>query len=232
MTAMRESLSRLFHPRIEAVGLEIGTSALKVVELRGGKPPRWVPSARGPRRPGLLQEDEVVDAPGLAEEIKALFKEAGVSKRFVVTAVGNRQAITRNIFVPKMTLKELDEAIKWEAERYIPFPIDEVVLDYYVLDNPDDVEEEGAIRGGHRRRPHGFGYAAGGISQAGGARARGGRHQAFLAPALLTGLAFGRAPQQNDAHRDELHRGRRGRGGAGNSRVEHGPLPWRAASGS
>ena len=38
--------------------------------------------------------------------------------------MGNRQAITRNIFVPKMTLKELDEAIKWEAERYIPFPID------------------------------------------------------------------------------------------------------------
>ena len=145
MTAMRESLSRLFNPRVEAVGLEIGTSALKVVDLRGGKPPSLGAIGIRPTPPGLLQEDGVVDAPGLAEEIKALFKEAGITKRFVVTAVGNRQAITRNILVPKMTLKELEEAIKWEAERYIPFPIDEVVLDYYVLDNPDDVEEGGQL---------------------------------------------------------------------------------------
>jgi type IV pilus assembly protein PilM len=92
-----------------------------------------------------VQEDQVVDPQGLADEIKALFDEAGISKRYVVTAVGNRQAITRNIHVPKMSLQELDEAIKWEAERYIPFPIDEVVLDYYVLDNPEDVEEGGQL---------------------------------------------------------------------------------------
>ncbi|HNQ99379.1 MAG TPA: type IV pilus assembly protein PilM, partial [Trueperaceae bacterium] len=50
-------------------------------------------------------------------------------------------AITRNIHVPRMSVAELDEAIRWEAERYIPFPIDEVVLDYFVLDNPEDVAE-------------------------------------------------------------------------------------------
>lgn len=145
MASMRESLSRLFNPRIEAAGLEIGTSALKVVDLRAGTPPSLNSLAVRPMPPGLVQDDQVIDAPGLAEEIKALFEEAGISKRYVVTAVSNRQAITRNIHVPKMTLQELDEAIKWEAERYIPFPIDEVVLDYYVLDNPDDVEEGGQL---------------------------------------------------------------------------------------
>src|SRR5690606_13440124 len=49
------------------------------------------------------------------------------------------------IHVPRMTVQELDEAIKWEAERYIPFPIDEVMLDYFVLDNPEDVEEGGQL---------------------------------------------------------------------------------------
>lgn len=44
-----------------------------------------------------------------------------------------------------MSVQELDEAIKWEAERYIPFPIDEVILDYFVLDNPEDVEEGGQL---------------------------------------------------------------------------------------
>lgn len=145
MASLRDVLARLFHPRTEAAGLEIGTSALKVVELKGGAPPSLVSLAMRPMPPGLIQEDQVVDAAGLAAEIKALFEEAGISKRFVVTAVGNRQAITRNITIPKMTLQELDEAIKWEAERYIPFPIDEVVLDYYVLDNPDDVEDGGQL---------------------------------------------------------------------------------------
>jgi type IV pilus assembly protein PilM len=145
MASLRESVSRLFNPRVEAAGLEIGTNALKVVELKSGKPPSLSALRMRPMPPGLIQEDNVADPQGLANEIKTLFEEAGISKRFVVTAVGNRQAITRNIHVPKMTLQELDEAIKWEAERYIPFPIDEVVLDYYVLDHPEDIEEGGQL---------------------------------------------------------------------------------------
>ena len=145
MPSMRERLARMLSPRIEAVGLEVGTSALKVVELRPGNPPNLVAMAVRPMPPGLIQDDQVVDARGLADEIKALLDEAGVRKRFAVAAVSNRQAITRNINVPKMTMQELDEAIKWEAERYIPFPIDEVVLDYYVLDNPEDIEEGGQL---------------------------------------------------------------------------------------
>ncbi len=145
MTSLQDSFSRLLNPRIEAVGLEVGTSALKVAELRAGSPPGLSALGLRPMPPGLIQDDQVVDAPGLAEEIKALFHEAGISKRFVVTAVSNRQAITRNIHMPKMSLSELEEAVKWEAERYIPFPIDEVVLDYYVLDNPEDVPEGGQL---------------------------------------------------------------------------------------
>ncbi len=145
MASLRESVSRLFNPRIEAVGLEIGTSALKVVELRAGTPPSLQSLAIRPMPPGLIQDDQVLDAEGLAVEIKALFEEANITKHFVVAAVSNRLAITRNIQVPKMSLQELDEAIKWEAERYIPFPIEEVVLDYYVLDNPADVEDDGQL---------------------------------------------------------------------------------------
>lgn len=145
MPSMRERMSRWLSPKVEAVGLEVGTSALKVVELRAGNPPSLGALAVRPMPPGLIQEDQVTDAQGLAEEIKALFHDAGIHRRFTVTAVSNRQAITRNIHVPRMTVQELDEAIKWEAERYIPFPIDEVMLDYFVLDNPEDVEEGGQL---------------------------------------------------------------------------------------
>src|SRR5690554_1512452 len=145
MASLRERFSRLLKPRVNAIGLEVGTSALKVVELRAGNPPSLASLALRPMPPGLIQDDQVVDPAGLAAEIKSLLSDAGVSQRSVVTAVSNRQAITRNILLPKMTMQELEEAIKWEAERYIPFPIEEVVLDFYVLDNPSDVEDNGQI---------------------------------------------------------------------------------------
>ncbi len=145
MASLRERLSSLFKPKVNAIGLEVGTSALKVVELRAGNPPVLASLALRPMPPGLIQDDQVVDEAGLAAEIKSLLSDAGISQRSVVTAVSNRQAITRNILLPRMSLQELDEAIKWEAERYIPFPIEEVVLDYYVLDNPSDIVEGGQI---------------------------------------------------------------------------------------
>lgn len=137
--------ARFFNPRTVAVGLEIGTSSLKVVELKGGAPPQLMGLAMRPMPPGLVQNDQIVDPAGLATELEALFKEAGISRRFVVTAVSNRLAITRNIQMPKMSPRELEKAIPWEAERYIPFPIDEVTLDHYILDNPADVAEGGEV---------------------------------------------------------------------------------------
>ncbi|HNQ99239.1 MAG TPA: pilus assembly protein PilM, partial [Trueperaceae bacterium] len=96
MVSFRERFARMLSPKIEAVGLEVGTSALKVVELRAGNPPTLSALAVRPMPAGLVSEDEVTDQQGLAEEIKALFQEAGIQKRFTVTAVSNRQAITRN----------------------------------------------------------------------------------------------------------------------------------------
>ena len=78
MVSLRERMSRLLSPKIEAVGLEVGTSALKVVELRAGNPPTLGALAVRPMPPGLVTEDEVTDPQGLAEEIKALFHEAGI----------------------------------------------------------------------------------------------------------------------------------------------------------
>ena len=173
MASLRESVSRFLKPKFEAAGLEIGTNALKAVDLKSGTPPSLHALAMRPMPPGLIQEDQIVDPNALAQEIKTLFEEAGITKKFVVTAVSNRQAITRNIMVPKMTMQELDEAIKWEAERYIPFPIDEVVLDYYVLDNPEDIEEGGQLRGCNSGCPSRYGDSASRVSKASRTRASG-----------------------------------------------------------
>jgi len=142
-------LTRLFNPlfnsRTVAVGLEVGTSSLKVVELRGGAPPHLEALGIRPTPPGLIQDDQIIDPKGLADELSALFKDAGITRHFVVSAVSNRLAITRNIQMPKMPLRDLERAIPWEAERYIPFPLDEVAIDHYILDNPGDVADGGEV---------------------------------------------------------------------------------------
>lgn len=142
---MQELFKRLVNPRIEAIGLEVGTSAIKIVELRSGSPPSLRALAIRPTPPGTIQDGQVIEPQAIAAEIKAGLAEAKIRNKYVVTSIANQAAITRIIPMPKMSLKELDEAIKWEAERYIPFPIDEVVLDYDILDNPDDIPADGQM---------------------------------------------------------------------------------------
>ena len=137
---MFKSLSQLFRPRVEALGLEIGASALKLVEV-SGNPPALKALASRPTPPGLRMEGMVAEPAALAQEIKELLLEARTRKRYVVTALSNLAVILRPIQVPKMPLKEMEEAVRWEAERYIPFPIDEVVLDFAPLTPLSEVQE-------------------------------------------------------------------------------------------
>nr|WP_279232667.1 type IV pilus assembly protein PilM [Thermus neutrinimicus] len=122
------------------MGLEIGAAHLKLVEL-SGNPPALRALATRPTPPGTLVEGVIAEPQALAQELKELLAEARTKKRYVVTAVPNPSVILRTLQVPKMPLKEMEEAVRWEAERYIPFPIDEVVLDFAPLDPLAEVAE-------------------------------------------------------------------------------------------
>jgi type IV pilus assembly protein PilM len=137
---VRNPISGLLRPRIEALGLEIGFANLKLVELAGNPPTLRGLSLR-PTPPGTIQEGVILEPGSLAAELKEMLEELRTRKRYVVTAVSNIAAITRTLQVPKMPQKQLDEAVRWEAERYIPFPIDEVVLDYAPLKPLESVNE-------------------------------------------------------------------------------------------
>lgn len=137
---MFSGFSKLFKPRVEALGLEVGASSLKLVEL-SGQPPTLRALAFRPLSPGVVVEGVVIEPQALAQEIRELLAEARTRKRYVVSAVPNSSVILRTLQVPKMPPKEMEEAIRWEAERYIPFPIDEVVLDFAPLDPLAEVPE-------------------------------------------------------------------------------------------
>lgn len=142
---MSSFLQRLLNPRPNALGVEIGTSSIKVVALRPGSPPSLQHALLVPTPIGSMRDGLVVEPQAVANELKALLAEHRITTRHAVTAVPNQSAVTRNILVPKMDRKDLQQAIKWEAERYIPYPIDEVSLDFDLLDDPDNVPEEGQM---------------------------------------------------------------------------------------
>ncbi len=132
---MLSFLQRLINPKPVAIGVEIGTSSIKVVALKAGSPPVLQHAVMVPTPIGSMRDGLVVEPQAVASELKRLLAQHRITTKYAVTAVPNQQAVTRNIMVPRMEQKELKEAIKWEAERYIPYPIDEVSLDYDVLED-------------------------------------------------------------------------------------------------
>lgn len=125
--------------RLDILGIEIGTSAIKAVAVRPGSPPQLLGASSVPLPPGSFAEGAVTNPAELAAAIKALVSSMSSGKMRVVIGVPEQASISRLIDVPHMPRKDLMEALPWEAERHLPFPIDEVNLDFYLQDRPEDL---------------------------------------------------------------------------------------------
>jgi type IV pilus assembly protein PilM len=134
-TALTIDFSFLRKPKA-VVGLDIGSSAVKAVELKpAGKTGFKVAAyASEPIPPDAIVDGAIIDAVAVADAIRRIFD----SKRFkagdVVASLSGNSVIVKKIALPVMTEAELAESIHWEAEQYIPFDIQDVNLDYQVLD--------------------------------------------------------------------------------------------------
>ncbi len=90
-------------------------------------------SAIGPLAPGAFHEGEVLDADALAEALKSLFAEHKLSKQ-VRLGVGNQRVVVRTLRLPAIEdPKELDAAIRFQAQEQIPMPLDQAVLEHQVV---------------------------------------------------------------------------------------------------
>lgn len=143
MTARRSVFTRLFQPRVSAFGLEITTASLKLIELRGNGPFTVAGASIRDVPAGAVSQGELLNLDVLADMLREEHRVARIRSRHVVSAIANNNVITRNITMPKLPAKELSEAIKWEAERYIPFPMSDVSFDYHVLpEQPGAADDE------------------------------------------------------------------------------------------
>lgn len=116
-------------------GLDIGSSAVKLVELvESGAGAYTLQSFAGVALPRNVIAEGTVKDPGIVSEaIKECVDKAGVKAKGAVIGVAGREAMTKRVPLPKVSAKDLADAIVLEAEHHIPFAVDDVFMDYQVL---------------------------------------------------------------------------------------------------
>ncbi len=125
----------LFGRNTTTVGLDIGSGLIKlvVVSHRSGEPVLTKVAFTSVVNDAIV-EGEVMDPALVADAIKGLMATAGIKTKKVVTAVGGRDVIIKKIQMDRMKEAEAREVIRWEAEQHVPFDMDNVELDFQILD--------------------------------------------------------------------------------------------------
>jgi len=123
-----------FSKKIEPIALDIGSTFIKLVQLKGAnKNYQLVKFGMVPLPPEVIVEGAVMDAGRVVEAIKELLVLQKVTTKEVVVSVSGSSVIIKRVAVAEMSDEELAESIKWEAEQYIPFSIDDVNVDFQKL---------------------------------------------------------------------------------------------------
>jgi type IV pilus assembly protein PilM len=117
------------------VGLDIGSSAVKAVELKpSGTGYRVVAFAVEPIPPDSIVDGAIIDGTAVADAIRRLFENNAFKSKDVAASLSGNAVIVKKINLPVMTEADLSQSIFWEAEQYIPFDVQDVNLDYQILD--------------------------------------------------------------------------------------------------
>ena len=117
------------------IGLDIGSGYLKIVQLKdtkGGYELELFDML--PLPPELIVDGSIIDSLRVVDSLKELARKAKIkSKDVVISMAGHSSVIIKRVALPDMSEEELHESIKFEAEQYIPFDIEDVNLDFQIL---------------------------------------------------------------------------------------------------
>ncbi len=121
------------------VGLDIGSSAVKAIELKAaGRNFRVVAYGTHPIAPDSIVDGAIIDGASVADAIRRAFENGHIKTNEVAASLSGNAVIVKKISLPVMTEAELADSIQWEAEQYVPFDIQDVNLDYQILDAGGD----------------------------------------------------------------------------------------------
>jgi len=115
--------------------LDIGSGFVKLVVIDHSKPePEIIQVATSPLVPDAIVEGEVMDPVLVADTVRSVVESSGLKGKDIVAAVGGHDVIIKKIPMDRMAEADAREVIRWEAEQHVPFDMENVQLDFQILD--------------------------------------------------------------------------------------------------
>ncbi len=130
-------LPRLASGKNMHIGLDIGSSAIKLVQLQHGRDGTSLHKAgSAPTPPGTVKGGVVVDPPAVAQTIRSLLEALQIDSRTATVGIAGPTVVAREVPLPTMSERQLRKSIQWEARNYISFPVEDSIVEFEVLDRP------------------------------------------------------------------------------------------------
>jgi len=132
----------IFGRKKGVIGLDIGSNSIKLVELRESQNGfKLANLGIAPLPPEAIVDGALMDSVTIIDAIRQLVADSKTKTKDAVTSVSGHSVIVKKITLPLMSVPELEESIQWEAERYIPFDINDVNIDFQIFgstpENPE-----------------------------------------------------------------------------------------------
>lgn len=116
------------------LGVDIANSAVKVVELENVKGrPKLITYGYLEQQNAILTSNTPEARASIVEALNRIQKEARTTTKNCIAALPSYTVFTSVIHVPEMPKKELAAAVQWEAKKFVPMPIEEMILDWKIL---------------------------------------------------------------------------------------------------
>lgn len=128
--------SSIFNVVGDFFALDIGSSAIRVVQLQGsGHNRSLVKYGMAPIDVKVALSDAPADQAKIAQTIAQLISETGITTRNVAVGIPSNKTFVTIVDLPKMTPQELKSTIKYQAEQFVPMSADEAKIDFAILGN-------------------------------------------------------------------------------------------------
>jgi type IV pilus assembly protein PilM len=132
----------LFGPSKQLLGLDIGSSAVKLIQMKQQKG-KYLLQKFGikPLEPEVIVDGTVMDAARVVTVIKELLQEGNIKLKNIALSISGHSVIVKKITMPPMPDDELEGQVRLAAEQYIPFDINEVNIDFHILNALEQSED-------------------------------------------------------------------------------------------
>ncbi len=119
------------------IGVDVGSTAVRVAEVAIGDVPVVVRAAQVPLAPGLVEAGEVREPEAVGAAIRELWEKAGIKSRQAFLGVGNQRVVVREVALPWLPERELRNTLAFQVQEFIPMSTDDAVLDFDPLGEVD-----------------------------------------------------------------------------------------------